>query len=121
MTMSRALFSLLCCCLQLLSLRQLQSEASETSRFSVEGDGEEVTGRSSSSISTFRRFNLACDTSFAHFQDLIGHTDLSGVYQYLEREFKQGRAHFVHDKIVPSEQVISIEKLAKGSAHRRAS
>ena len=82
---------------------------------SVLGEGEEVSGRSSSSFSTFRRFRLVCDASFAEYQSLLRHEELSDIYRDFKTDLNEKRKeHFFHTKIVPSKLKLkcSIESLA---------
>lgn len=99
-----------CCILSSLCAQEPAESQLESShaQLAAEGDGEEVTGRSSSS--TFRRFQLVCGKSITHFQELLDHPQLTDVYSTIKREFvaSDGLDHLFHKKIVPSKNAWSV-------------
>ncbi len=80
-----------------MSQDAVEPEASklESSR-SVQGESEEKTD------TTFRLYNLACDSALENYQNFIDHSDLTDVYSGLKKDLKNGREYFIHKKVVPS-------------------
>ena len=104
--------------LSALSLLQLQANAATEPPYyaedeeleasiarMVEGDGEDVTGKSSSSSSsTFRRLSAVCADAAVSFRDKARSPELEQVYSDFARDLQQREvSHFLHSKIVPSE------------------
>lgn len=75
----------------------------------VEGDdGEDITGRSGSSISSFRRLTTVCTDAAVSFREMAQSIDLKEVYSDFAARYrkKDGRRYFLYDKIVQSKWLI---------------
>lgn len=100
--MSWRILCLWCCLLSSVCAQEAADAAGDQSA-GAEGDGEEVTGRSSSSFSTHRRLTLVCDAAIEQFQDLLDLPGLTDVYSNFKKDLQaRQHHHFFQEKIVPS-------------------
>jgi hypothetical protein len=95
----------LCVSCLLLTILQCGVQASTGESSSPQGDGEEVTGKSSSAITAFDRFRRTCSATVDEFIELLDHTSLEAVYTnggFKSHLTGHQRSYFFHAKIAPS-------------------
>lgn len=101
----------LCYCMLLLWLLASQLEQGSPNPAvrgdSVEGDQGEVSGKSNSAISTFRRLELVCTKVSEHFSDMLDNQELTPVYREFDQDLQtreKAYEYYYHKKLVPSKQ-----------------